>query len=122
MLKTQHYINGKYNIVKHLCEGGTSHIYEIGANECQPTILKVSKQPTTLFNSQIDNEAKILAAVNHENIPKLFDKVTMDRHYHGIIIEKLDGVRLSDIVEKEGRQFNWHEVLDVAKQLADIIH
>lgn len=121
MLKTQQYINGKYKIINYLCEGGTSYIYEVKEEEYKPAILKVSKQPTTLLNTQIDNEAKILAAVNHEKIPKLFDKLTMDRHYHGIILEKMDGVRLSEIIEKERRPFDWREVLDVARQLADII-
>ncbi|MFA1819801.1 serine/threonine protein kinase [Virgibacillus oceani] len=121
MVKTLEYIDGKYKIVSFLCEGGTSHVYEVEIAGEERAVLKISKQPTTLLNDQIDNEAKILAAVNHENIPKLFDKVMVDRHYHGIIMEKLEGKRLSDIIENEGRKFDWQELLDVAKQLADII-
>lgn len=121
MLKTEAYINGKYKLLNFISEGGTAHIYEVETADQKRAVLKVSKQPTTLFNNQIDNEAKTLAAVEHEGIPKLFDKVTVDRYHHGIVMEKLAGKPLSEIIETEKRQFHWHEVLDVAKQLAEII-
>ena len=122
MFQEHEVINHKYKIMNFLAEGGTSHLYVVsGANNGKQAILKVAKKPTALFNGQIDNEAKILVAVNHERLPKLFDKFKVNRHYNAIIIEKKEAVSLFNVIDKEKKEFNWQDILNIAKQLAKII-
>lgn len=118
----QECINGKYKVGKYLCDGGTSQLYEVESSEGQIAILKVVKQPTTLFINQLNNEAKILANISHTNIPELYDKLTINRHYNAIIIQKIDGESIADLVEKKGRKFRWDETLHIASELAKLIH
>ncbi|MCM3739547.1 serine/threonine protein kinase [Oceanobacillus luteolus] len=122
ILEKKEWIDNKYQVVDFLSEGGTSFVYEIKTSSERRAVLKVVKQPTTLFNEQIDNEAKILAAVHHENVPELYDKVTIAKYHHGIIMKKMPGKSLSEIIEEDGRRFIWREVLEIAIQLANIIH
>lgn len=122
MLEKKEWIDDKYQVVDFLSEGGTSLVYEMETTSERTAVLKVAKQPITLFNEQIDNEAKILAAVHHKKIPELYDKVTIENYYHGIIMRKMPGKKLSEIIEEDGRRFNWRELLIIATQLSNIIH
>ncbi|WP_245837388.1 serine/threonine protein kinase [Virgibacillus phasianinus] len=118
----QEFVNGKYKVIRYLRDGGTSQLYEVKGPKGQTVILKVVKQPTTLFIDQLNNEAKILANINHPNIPKLYDKLTLNRHYHAIVIEKIDGESIADLVEKKDKKFSWEESLHISKELAKLIH
>lgn len=118
----QEWINGKYKVRRYIRDGGTSQLYEVEGQEEQIAILKVVKQPTTLFINQLNNEAKILANITHDNIPKLFDKVTINKHYNAIIMEKIDGESIADLVEEKGRKFSWEQTLYIARKLAKLIH
>lgn len=120
MWKKHEMVQNKYEIIDYTAEGGTSLLYEVKLDHGEHALLKVVKSPDTLLNSQIDNEAAVLAAVNHERIPKLYDKLTVNHYYKAVVIEKLAGTNLSEMVEK-GREFTWKEILGIAKQLADII-
>ncbi|WP_204668405.1 serine/threonine protein kinase [Gracilibacillus alcaliphilus] len=120
MWKKHEVIQQKYEIVDYAAEGGTSLLYDVRLPHGGQALLKVVKSPDTLLNNQIENEAAILAAVNHERIPKLYDKLTVNQYYQAIIIEKLTADNLSDIITT-GRIFTWEEILDLAKQLALII-
>ncbi|PAV28977.1 hypothetical protein CIL05_13430 [Virgibacillus profundi] len=121
MFNKQEVINNKYKIIDYLTEGGTSLLYDVEVSSGKHAILKVAKNTSTLFNNQIDNEAKILAAVNHDRLPKLFDKLTVNRHYKAIVIEKIEAVSLSDLIENGNKVFSWQEILDIAKQIMNII-
>lgn len=121
MFEKNEVINEKYKIVDYISEGGTSFLFEAKAPSGEHVILKIAKSPSTLFNNQIDNESKILAAVNHQSIPKLYDKFTVNKHYKAIVIEKFHAVNLSDLIKNENKKFTWQEILDFAIQTASII-
>ncbi|MEK4298720.1 serine/threonine-protein kinase [Oceanobacillus sp. FSL W8-0428] len=120
MWKKHEMIQHKYEIIDYVAEGGTSLLYEVKLSHGEHALLKVVKSPDTLLNNQVDNEAAILASVNHDRIPKLYDKLTINQYYNAIVIEKLTATDLSDLMEK-GKEFTWEEILGIAKQLADII-
>ncbi|WP_152657171.1 serine/threonine-protein kinase [Oceanobacillus sp. CFH 90083] len=120
MWKKHEMVQHKYEMIDYAAEGGTSLLYEVKLTHGEHALLKVVKSPDTLLNNQIDNEAAILATVKHDRIPKLYDKLTVNQYYKAVVIEKLEAVDLSEIVEK-GKKFTWEEILDIAKQLADII-
>ncbi|WP_188453580.1 serine/threonine-protein kinase [Virgibacillus oceani] len=120
-VKVKDCINGKYLVKKYLCEGGTSHLYEAEGPDKQTIILKVIKQPSTLFINQINNEARILASINHANIPTLFDVITINSNYKAIIMEMVAGTNLADLIESENRNFDWKRVLHIGNQIASLI-
>lgn len=120
MLKAQEKYD-KYTIMNHLCDGGTSHIYEVADEEEEPAILKIVKQPTTNFTEQLENEARILAKMNHTNIPKLYDKMTINRQYRAIVMEQIEGNSFAELIETKKRRFTSQEILDFAKQIANLI-
>ncbi len=120
MWKKHEIIQHKYEIIDYVAEGGTSLLYEVKLNHGEHALLKVVKSPDTLLNNQVNNEAAILASLNHDRIPKLYDKLTVNQYYNAIVIEKLTANDLSSMIEK-GKEFTWEEILDIAKQLADTI-
>lgn len=115
------YVRKNYKILQKFREGGTSFLYEVKMPDQSIALLKIAKQPTTLINRQMDNEAQILASIEHDQIPTLYDKITYNKYYHGIIIEKKAGKPLTEIVEHEKKSFHWQEILIIAKQIAQII-
>lgn len=120
MLKKQEkYAN--YTILNHMCDGGTSHIYDVVDDSNREAILKVLKQPTTIFANQLDNESQILAKINDPYIPKLYDKLTINAQYKAIVIEKIEGMNIADLVEIEKKCFTAQEIVHLAKQIGRLV-
>lgn len=121
MLKEHDVINGKYTVTGFIAEGGTSLLYEVKDQQGKSAVLKIVKEPTTLFKQQLENESKILASLEIANIPVLYDKFQYKDQYPAIVMEKVPGKTIAHLIEKEKQEFHWKQVLSVAKQMAEMI-
>lgn len=121
MLKEHEVVNGKYTNIKFIAEGGTSYLYEVEGQQGKTFILKIVKEATTLYRQQLENESKILATLNQPGIPILYDKFRYKQQYPAIVIEKIPGKNIAELVEQDKRTFEWRDILLVAKRMANII-
>ncbi|MDY0395128.1 serine/threonine protein kinase [Virgibacillus halophilus] len=118
MLKEHDVINGKYIVTGFIAEGGTSLLYELKDQQGKKAVLKIVKEPTTLFKQQLENESKILASLEIANIPVLYDKFQYKDQYPAIVMEKVPGKTIAYLIEKDKQKFHWKQLLSVAKQMA----
>lgn len=97
---------GRYTINEVLAEGGWSIVYK-GAHSFLnlPVAIKMLKhnmaRDADMLN-KFQNEAKIIAGLNHENIVKVYDVENVYRTVF-IVMEHLEGVTLRHILKKKLR-------------------
>lgn len=97
---------GRYTINEVLAEGGWSIVYK-GAHSFLnlPVAIKMLKHNMARdadMLSKFQNEAKIIAGLNHENIVKVYDVENVYRTVF-IVMEYLEGVTLRHILKKKLR-------------------
>jgi eukaryotic-like serine/threonine-protein kinase len=94
---------GRYLINEVIAEGGWSIVYKGYHSFLNlPVAIKMLKHNMAIDSELFDkfqNEAKIIAALNHENIVRVYDIEHVYRTVF-IIMEHLDGVTLRTILEK----------------------
>lgn len=120
-------IQDKYCIVSILGQGGTAITYEAKdlVNNC-PVAIKVLSLHQAMEWKVIElfeREAKVLASLNHPQIPNYIDYFYLDLNANRIFFlvqELIPGKSLADLV-KQGWYFKETEVQDIAKQLLAIL-
>ena len=96
---------GKYELVRKIGRGGMSVVYEGQHPELnRPVAVKMLSHALVHrrnFAERFRNEGRIIANLDHPNIVKVFD---MEEAYATffIVMEKLEGPDLSQIIEREG--------------------
>jgi serine/threonine protein kinase len=112
---------GKYLIQDLLGQGAWSIVYKgIHAELKMPVAIKMLKHNMALDHESeeaFENEAKLLAQLNHENIVKVYD---IEHQYNTvfIIMELFDGVSLSEILAGENH-LPLANVLDILIQVCN---
>src|SRR5207249_1051998 len=65
-------------------------------------------------------EADMLAELNHEHIPRIFDRFSeQNRHY--LVMEFVDGATLEDQIKAAGGKLGEAAVIDIALQVLDTL-
>ena len=111
---------GKYELVRKIGRGGMSVVYEGQHPDLErPVAVKMLSHALVHrrnFAKRFRNEGRIIAALDHTNIVKVFD---MEEAYATffIVMEKLEGPDLSQIIEKEGA-LDHSRVRGILKQVA----
>ncbi|MCB9507666.1 MAG: protein kinase [Myxococcales bacterium] len=96
---------GKYQLVRKIGRGGMSVVFEGRHPDLErPVAVKMLSHGLVHrrnFAERFRNEGKIIASLNHPNIVDVFD---MEEAYATffIVMEKLEGRDLSDVIEQEG--------------------
>jgi serine/threonine protein kinase len=97
---------GKYIIQDLIGQGAWSIVYKGVHSELKmPVAIKMLKHNMAMDSGSVEtfeNEAKIIAQLNHENIVKIYD---IEKRYQTvfIIMEFFDGVSLAEILSRTGR-------------------
>ncbi|HEY9680252.1 MAG TPA: serine/threonine-protein kinase [Oculatellaceae cyanobacterium] len=105
-LAGQHYIGGKYKILSLIGRGGMGCVYKV-KHEALDKIyaLKIlNRDVTTEIKTlrRFDQEAKAVGSMEHENLIGVHDYGTSDDGTPFLVMDYLDGVSLSDEIEKHG--------------------
>ena len=114
---------GKYQVVGRLGAGAVATVFEavhpgLGKN----VALKMLSHALVYhpkFAKQFQEEAKIVAKLDHDNIVRVFDT---EKAYgtHFIVMEKLNGVTLDDLIRAKTK-LNWGAVRRILREIASAL-
>jgi tRNA A-37 threonylcarbamoyl transferase component Bud32 len=115
---------GRYKIIEIVEEGGWSIVYKGVHSELNlPVAIKMLKHNLAMdsdFFERFQNEAKVIASLNHDNIVKVYD---IEHVYTTvfIIMEYLDGLTIRRILDKE-RALPLPRVIRILAQVCSALH
>jgi serine/threonine protein kinase len=108
-----------YKIIKNLGEGGMGEVYLATdlhlARKVAIKFLKLSEQSNSdVLIKRFQNEAKILASLNHPNIISVYN-FGIKNNINFIIMEFVDGINLQDAIK--GKRFDFVESTKILKKI-----
>ncbi len=108
-LKIDTIIQNRYKILKHIKSGGMGSVYKAldttlhnicAVKELVPCPGNPQKQMDA--EKWFKREAKILAGLDHANLPKVYDYFISNNRYY-LVMNFIDGEDMESILEKEGK-------------------
>lgn len=114
-------LQGRYRIVRLLGQGGMSTVYEahdLSLN--RRCVIKENLDTSPQAQQQFQQEAHMLAALRHPNLPQVID-VFEEGGKHYLVMEYIEGQSLEKILEGTGRPLPEPRVLAWAEQLCDVL-
>ncbi len=96
---------GKYRILDELGRGGMAIVYDAFHPGIERTVAikmlshELASRP--LFRERFQNEARLIGRLRHPNIVEVYDTEQAYATFF-IVMERIEGVSLEDMVEKEG--------------------
>jgi len=112
---------GKYTLNEVMGQGGWSIVYRgQHASLHFPVAVKMLKHDMAMdvdFSRKLQNEAKIIAGLNHENIVKVYDIEHLYRTVF-IVMEYLDGMALDEMLDRLPR-LEFRRMLDLFLQVCN---
>jgi len=116
-------IDGRYQIVRNIGEGGMANVYlaydTILEREVAVKILRGDLATDEKFVKRFQREAKAASSLNHPNIVEMYDVGEDDGNYF-IVMEYIDGKTLKSLIKKRGA-LSLPEVIDIMLQLTSAI-
>jgi serine/threonine protein kinase len=128
MIPSNTVVGGRYRVVKAIGGGGMKLVYlaedlRLAARRCALaemvdsfTSPETQRQAVAAFQ----READMLAQLNNEHIPRIFDRFSEANH-HYLVMEYIDGVTLEDELKKAGGRLQPRVVIDIALQVLDTL-
>jgi serine/threonine protein kinase len=121
-------IGGRYRVVKPLGGGGMKLVYlaedlRLAARRCALAEVVDNFTNPNAQRQAIDafeREADMLARLNNEHIPRVFDRFSEQNH-HYLVMEFIDGSTLEDEMKQAGGKLAEDRVIDVALQILDTL-
>jgi WD40 repeat protein/predicted Ser/Thr protein kinase len=121
-------INGRYRIVKPLGSGGFGKTFEAEENGTFK-VIKVLYKNHPKAVSLFQQEAKVLARLQHPGVPKVdsngyftFPPKGSDEVLHCLVMEKIDGMNLMEWLKRRNHQpIDQAQAVEWLKQLIDIL-
>jgi serine/threonine-protein kinase len=111
---------GRYQVQKHIGEGGMAHVYKAFDPSINRTvalkILKAEHCADQEHNNRFLREGKAAGALTHPNIVTIYDVGSLEGAPY-IMMELLEGESLGDILQ-QGRRLPMKTILRIAIQLA----
>jgi serine/threonine-protein kinase len=121
MLSKGQKINGRYEIIKSIGEGGMANVYlaqDIILNrQVAIKVLRGDLANDDKFIRRFQREAKSVSDLSHPNIVEVYD-VGCEEGQHYIVMEYIDGRTLKQLIHKRG-SLTVPEVVDIMTQLTD---
>ena len=121
MLSKGQRINGRYEIVKSIGEGGMANVYlavdVILNRNVAVKVLRGDLASDDKFIRRFQREAKSVSELSHPNIVEVYD-VGEENGQHYIVMEYIEGKTLKQLIQKRGG-LTVPEVVDIMSQLTD---
>jgi serine/threonine protein kinase len=128
MIAPNSIVGGRYRVVKALGGGGMKLVYlaedlRLVARRCALAEMVDSFTSPDMQSqavSAFQREADMLAELNNEHIPRIFDRFSEANH-HYLVMEYIDGPTLDDELKKNGGKLKPERVIDIALQVLDTL-
>lgn len=112
-------IDGRYQIVRTIGEGGMANVYlaydTILEREVAVKVLRGDLSTDEKFVKRFQREAKAASSLNHPNIVEMYDVGEDDGNYF-IVMEYVNGKTLKSLIKKRG-SLSLSETIDIMLQL-----
>ena len=114
-------LQNRYRIVRQLGKGGMGAVYEAVDQRLDATVaLKETFSVDSRLRQQFEQEARLLAQLNHSALPRVSDYFTEgDRAF--LVMQFISGVDLAEIIAKQPGPFPRNQVVAWADQLLDAL-
>lgn len=117
-------LEGKYEIVEKLREGGMGAVYKVRHRLLDEIrVIKVMRPQIAdddVLKERFLREAKMAVRLRHDNLAQIFDFTIDEKGTSFIVMEFIDGVNLADLLKILGRP-SLGLVLEVATQSLDVL-
>jgi serine/threonine protein kinase len=128
MIAPNSIVGGRYRVVKSLGGGGMKLVYlaedlRLAARRCALAEMVDSFTSPDMQSQAVNafqREADMLAQLNNEHIPRIFDRFSEANH-HYLVMEYIDGPTLDDELRKNGGKLKPERVIDIALQILDTL-
>ncbi|MGH7932128.1 MAG: serine/threonine protein kinase [Candidatus Binataceae bacterium] len=128
MIPSNTIIGGRYRVVKSIGGGGMKMVYlaedlRLAARRCALAEMVDSFTSPDMQQqavSAFQREADMLAQLNNEHIPRIFDRFS-DANHHYLVMEYIDGVTLEDELRPNGGKLAPKRIIDIAIQILDTL-
>ncbi|MGV2828777.1 serine/threonine protein kinase [Myxosarcina sp. GI1(2024)] len=122
-------LDGRYRVLRELGQGGFGTTYEISDFNTQHLVLKVLLDNHPKYVQLFQQEAQVLALLNHPGIPKVdpdsyfvYFPHGREEPLHCLVMEKVEGLNLEEYIEQRGnRPLNCKRVLRWLAELSLIL-
>src|SRR6266480_368792 len=114
-------LQDRYRIIRQLGKGGMGAVYEAVDERLDATVaLKETFSVNDRLRRQFEQEARLLAQLNHLALPRVSDYFTEgDRAF--LVMQFISGVDLAEIIAKQPGPFPKNQVVAWADQLLDAL-
>lgn len=124
MTKIGTILDGKYEILKKIGQGGMSVVYlaidnRLNKQWAVKEIIYKNTEEINVFLKGLEIEANILKKVDHPVLPRIVDIIRYQENVY-VVMDYIEGRTLTDILKEEGAQPQ-ELVIEWAKQLADAL-
>src|SRR5882724_8024933 len=121
MLAPNAILQGRYRIIRQLGKGGMGAVYEAVDQRLDAIVaLKETFSVDERLRRQFEQEARLLAQLNHLALPRVSDYFTEgDRAF--LVMQFISGVDLAEIIAKQPGPFPRNQVVAWADQLLDAL-
>ena len=123
----QNIIRGRYKVIQEISRGGMGVVYlalDLLKNRevaVKKSFFAAEKQAQKGF----EIEAKLLARLDHEGLPKVLDYFLLEDNYQALVMDFIGGETLADVLEsgkfRVGRGLDSAKILDWTIQILDIL-
>ena len=112
---------GRYRVVRTIGCGGMGAVYEVLDERLGVRMaLKESYARDLELRKQFEREARLLASLKHDALPKVVDYFVENNHGF-LVMDLVDGVSLSEVVTNESGPLPVREVIALADQILDVL-
>lgn len=122
LLTTGDVLHNRYRVVKLLAQGGFGTLYRAwDISLGRPCVVKENLATTQDAQRQFLREAKILANLSHENLPRVTDYFLIQNKGQYLVMDYVEGQDLDKILEDRGGPLPEDRVLGWSGQICDAL-
>ncbi len=122
------FLNNRYVILRKVGQGGMAAVYQVSDTWNPGPTWAIKEMSDAALNAAdrgyavhcFEQEANLLRALNHPNLPKVTDVFT-DGGKHYLVMEFVPGRTLSDMLHERGQPFSEMEILSWGSQLCEVL-